>query len=518
MKKIILLGTLFITGVLNSQTGSSRAEAIPIQPQNQCNYADLVTQGLETWYKFTAQSEKVAIELKSEKFGNNQAHVHHVKLYKGMEAEEMNHDELPFNAESAKLKINLNAGNLTVGETYYIKAERKPHIDNCNKNNCKHNNFSNPAQFKLCVENVNPYIPKDYNNEKPNPSGGFELCRGQVLNSNHEIANDIIAYNNKSYPETYLLNDRTSFVWSKIDLDTTKIDSLERIDLNLKNAFLSERVFYNETAEGHSNYYLAHNNKGIIDIKTYKRIIRPNVYNNIDWHFYSNNNGLKMYFVVNQGGNHNDIRLVFDGNTSSNVQNNGNLEIIGEIANLKFKKALVYYVNPAGNNVIMPQSGKFIDYGNNEYGIQIVETYPPNRTLIIQVEKDVETITRGENDPAWCTYYGGSNADFFTSVDSETSNVYTVGGSLSSNFPLKNEYQEYPDNSGYNAVIVAFKSNYELNFATYFGGSKYDVAHDVVYDLKTRDIYVTGVSGGGSSNLLTASTVSSYVLPIKWLR
>lgn len=492
MKKITVLVALSICYFSNAQMGTSRAQAIPVQPQNSCTYSDYTTQGLETWYSFAAQSEKVAIELKSEKFGNDMAHVHHLSLYRGMDVNELKGDELPFNAESQKLKINLNAGNLVIGETYYLKAERKPHIDNCNKNTCTHNNFINPAQFKLCVENVYPYIPNDFNDEKALNAFSFHRNIGQVNDAHGNVNNEVLFYSKNTYPQLFLTDRSTSLLWSKIDSISTNYDSIVRVDINLVNSNINERILFSEENSSFSNYYTKNNQKGILGSKSFNRLIRQNIYNNIDWHFYNNKNGLKMYFVLNEGGQHSDIKFKFDGLAQSTITSSNGIQVSSPLGQIIFRKAIVYYVNPAGNNVPMPQSGKIIDNGDGTFGIEIVETYPSNRKLIIQIERD--SPTREESYPDWSTYFGGIGADSGKGLDTDNQgNVFMIGSSAGGeDFPIVGEFVFQSTGGG--LYLTKFSPFYELIWSTYINGVG---GEGVAYDHQNNVAYVTG-SGGTS--------------------
>ena len=102
--KNMILALILYSGLVYGQNGSTRNEAIPLQVLESCNYTDFTTQGSEMWFKFVAQQEKISIELKSEKFGHSQSHVHQLKMFRGSETTELAEDELPFNYETEKLR------------------------------------------------------------------------------------------------------------------------------------------------------------------------------------------------------------------------------------------------------------------------------------------------------------------------------------------------------------------------------------------------------------------------------
>lgn len=515
MKKTLLFSTLFLSFFTMAQDGSTREQAIPIQPQEVCNYTDFTTPGSEMWFKFVAQNDKVAIEIKSEKFGNNQPHIHELKMYKGDETNELANDELPFNHESEKLKANLNAGNLEIGETYYLKAERKALHQECNKEVCKANNSTNPAQLKLCVQKVYPYIPNDYYGESPVVNHGYELHRGQIANLEEQVANQILAFANHTNPEIYLGDQYNSFLWTKIDDDSLTLDSIHRVDMRFSNGALHEKILYAEELKGHTNYYVAHNQKGILNNKSYSRIIRQDLYPNIDMQYYSNQNGVKMYFVVYPEGDAANIKFSFEGHPAVSLTPSGGIKIKSPLGEISFKKTIVYSVNSGGNNVIMPSSGTIVQLSNQEFGIQIIGNYPKSRILVIQLEKEEpQPVDKADTDPEWATYVGGTNTDYYTAIDADDNNqIYLAGTSKSSVFPTFGEGINSADNFGhFDAVISSFNANHERNYSTYLGGTGEDIALDIVYDPAWNVSYITGLSRSSNSFPLVSfdDNTSSY--------
>lgn len=116
-----------------------------------------------------------------------------------------------------------------------------------------------------------------------NPS--FVENKGQILNTEGKIEENIKYYNNKISPSIYITNDYISFVLNKINSEFRLISYSEfgidkkfeieasevlRIDLlfEKKNKFsnLEAQSAQNNTL----NYYLPHLNDGIIGVKSYK--------------------------------------------------------------------------------------------------------------------------------------------------------------------------------------------------------------------------------------------------------
>ena len=69
------------------------------------------------------------------------------------------------------------------------------------------------------------------------------------------------------------------------------------------------------------NYFLPQCGvNGITQVEGYNRLFTPNIYPNIDLHYYSNTFGLKMYFVVKPNTDGNNIVLNIAGANNATVK------------------------------------------------------------------------------------------------------------------------------------------------------------------------------------------------------
>ena len=82
----------------------------------------------------------------------------------------------------------------------------------------------------------------------------------------------------------------------------------------------------------------------------------------------------------------------------------------------------------------------------------------------------------------WATYYGGSNHDIGNSCTTDTTgNVYITGETSSLNFPVSNALQG-SFNGAYDAFIAKFNSSGSVIWSTYYGGSGNDVGYQCTID------------------------------------
>lgn len=110
-----------------------------------------------------------------------------------------------------------------------------------------------------------------------------------------------------------------------------------------------------------------------------------------------------------------------------------------------------------------------------------------------------EGYTRGNEDYIYSTFFGGSNSDQVRDVvlDSE-GNTIVVGGTFSSDLPMKNAYQgtyssgdilgeEWFEEEAWfwlmgDGFVAKFSPEYELEWSTYIGGQGRDIAYRVLTD------------------------------------
>ncbi|MBI2268876.1 MAG: SBBP repeat-containing protein [Bacteroidetes bacterium] len=284
----------------------------------------------------------------------------------------------------------------------------------------------------------------------------------------------------------------------------SKIEKSEwhRVDMILKNAAIKKENVFTEgnVTQGKHDYFLGHCPEGILDVKSYSKVIIKEVYNGIDWILYaSSGGGLKYDFFVHPNADPNQIKLIYEGSGKLNVGTDqihfGNE--LGEV----IEGTLLCYQNSASPDIehtaierIVIESEykakKTINKISNGFSYEVaiaLREYDVNDTLII--------------DPQlyWGTYYGGNNLDSFQDCDVDAQgNVFVVGYTASTNFPtvvLGGAYNQTfsPDMS---ANIYKFSNNGQLLWVTCYGPVDTDigVSRNVTVDI-FGNIFVVGEFG-----------------------
>ncbi|MCC7331231.1 MAG: SBBP repeat-containing protein [Flavobacteriales bacterium] len=514
MKNFILFITIFVclTALKAQQTCNT---AVNITPASSCNYSSHTTTGTEYWLKFVATSPTVNISLVTVKFGINATHIHNLSLYSGncsipiLVAD----DELPFIADAKELAIDLNASGLVIGQTYYLKASRLATHTNCDKSGCTNNGSSDPTVFDVCVQDINVIIPKDFGLELPNPNHSYTTNRGQLVDLNGNLLPEIKLYNDKTNPAIFIAEDKVSYVFAKIDTVLATPDTLHRVDMSLVGSNTNIKPFKTEQRDGYTNYFLAHIPDGVVNNKSYSRVVCNEVYNNIDLQYYSNKDGLKYYFIVKPGGDPDDVILKFDGATAINVTPSGGLEISTSIGLLDFEPPHAYLINPAGNVVPMPWQAKFEAVTGTSNQIKFkIHNYNPIMPLFIQVDRghNQQQSLQGIDNLEWSTFYGGNNSEFLHEVHTtSTGYTYFSGESKATDFPVTPGVYQGNLSANTDAVIIKIRnSNLDNTWATYYGGTTTDIGKSIAID-NNENVFVIGSTN--SPDFPVLNPIQSYL-------
>lgn len=501
-RKALTVVVLLFAAKLTAQTGTSCSNAITVSTFSYCNFQSYITSTDQMWFKFVAQSKDVNISVITTKFGLNAPHIHNIALYSGTcgSPNYITDDELPFETNADRLSIDLNASGLIIGNTYFIKANRKAENDDCDKGTCKSGGSTSPTAFNLCVENINVLVPLDFGIEPPATYHAYEQNRGQLVDASGNPVPQIKMFT-KSNPAVYIGDNFTSFVFEKLDKNPATMDSTHRVDMTLSGSNSNTRVFKTEQLPGVNNYYLAHVPKGITNNKSFSRSVINNIYPKIDVQYYSNRDGVKIYFILHPGADPELLKLKFSGAISTGTTASGGLDIKTALGNLTFEKAHVYKINSSNNVVPFPVSGKFVNVGADEYKIYLQNFPPDNMPVIIQIDRGHSTPNSVAQNTEWGTFFGGNSDDEAHDMCTDASgSMYATGTTLSPNFPQIG-FQTSTLKGGRDAFIVKFDNNYARIWATFFGGNGIEDGFGITHDKLNDKIYFCGRSTSTGTSL-----------------
>jgi hypothetical protein len=206
-----------------------------------------------------------------------------------------------------------------------------------------------------------------------------------------------------------------------------------------------------------SNFFYGNDpSKWCSEVPNYREVFYPNIYDNIDLRYYTNNNGLKYDFIVKPGGDVSRIRMKYHGTDGLKLDSMGNLVIETEIQDLVDKDLFIYQ---NFNQKQLEVEGKFILTNNNEYGFE-VSNYNINDVLVIDPFLEFSTFLGG--------YYVGSNA--LIGTDS-ADYPYSAGCTNYSDFPTTpGAYNETINGKNDIFIVKLNKDGTSAIYSTFIGG------------------------------------------------
>jgi hypothetical protein len=476
-----------------SQTGATCGDAITLISTDSTDYSNHTTADTVFWFEFTATSPYVNISLETPKYGLNVPHIHSLQLFSGsctglnMIAE----DELPHYSEAKLLNIDLNASNLLIGQTYFIRVDRKVPNQTCSRAGCTANNSTDPSTFSISIKRIFLVIPPDMLIEPPTSSWGMEVNRGQLLDTNGDVAEEVKIYNDHSNPGVFICEDRISYVFVG-EQSSQKV--YQRVDMNFLNSNTGYGIFKTEEVAGFTNYYLPHIPDGITKNKAYSRVVLNGIYDKIDYHQYSNKNGLKNYFIVYPGAKTDNIRLQFDGADSLIIDSLNHLYIQSTLGTMQFEKPHVYTIDSTGFPQAILCNAEYELMDDSIIGFQIVGYSGTEPLIIVMDQGHSAAAPKSIDNLLWSTYYGNTEEDFIQDIDHDLAgNVYYTGYTKGVTFPHTTFSVIPPLNDYIRMVVGSHKPLGERNWGTIYGGQN-DRANGIATD-QLGNIYITGFSG-----------------------
>lgn len=253
--------------------------------------------------------------------------------------------------------------------------------------------------------------------------------------------------------------------------------------LKLLNSQTPKNIIPKNISKDYNNFYLGkEKSKWVSKAYSYTNILYQEIYNNIDWLVYSNENNLKHDFIIHKGGKAEDISLTYDGIDRITIKK-GNLILqtsVGEIIEVK----------PYAYQVI---DGKQIEIGaefnlKNKTITYKINNYNSNYDLII--------------DPTliFSTYSGSFSDNWgFTATYDKMGNAYLGGIVAGEGYPATlGAYQTVYGGGNWDVSISKFDATgINLLFSTYLGGLSSEMPHSLIVN-EFDELVIFGTTGSNN--------------------
>lgn len=279
--------------------------------------------------------------------------------------------------------------------------------------------------------------------------------------------------------------------------------------------------------EGYENYYLAHCPQGITGVPSYHKVMYRELYDRVDLSWCSvGGKELRYEFTVRPGGNPSQIRMRFSGADRVYLDRSGNLHVVisageqihnaprsftadGQEVGSAFAirgKSVSFVLSPYDTDqtlTVVPWGTHFGGWHEdfmqslavNEQGeigitgstlstdIPVRNAHQNEHAAKEQLNNDIFiAVFSADQELLWSTYFGGSTSDQGNDIAfNSIGEVCIVGKTKSSDFPLKNPYQNRLKGEE-DCGVAKFSPDGSLLWSTFFGGDKNDGAEHCAVD------------------------------------
>lgn len=268
-----------------------------------------------------------------------------------------------------------------------------------------------------------------------------------------------------------------------------------RMDMVLIGANRALKIVAEDISETYTNYYLGHCPDGLVNVHQYRKLVYKEVYPHIDLVFYTVEKGLKYDFVVYPGGDPADIGFTYNGASSFDITDNGNIHVVNPVGSMDEFAPYAFQLSNNTKTVVecnFKKTARSISFD--------VADYNPLEVLVI--------------DPnlIWGSYFGGtSNFDQGYGVAADNNGSVCIIGKTASTSGVSSVGVHQTSHGGgtYDVFVSKFNSNGTLAWATYYGGTGTDDSYEsgITTDA-SGNIYITGLTYSTTA-IATAGTHKS---------
>lgn len=264
-----------------------------------------------------------------------------------------------------------------------------------------------------------------------------------------------------------------------------------RLDVVLTGANKNAEVVAEEPQAYYEHYYLPGSTDNMVTAHTYKKVTYKNIYPFIDWVVYIKNNKPEYDFIVNPGGNADDIKIKYKG-ANTIACTDGRIIIKTPLGDISEQNLYAY------EQTTHKQVAASFRLKNKTLKFSLPETDNTHTAIVIDPELE------------WGTYYGldTSTTYFYDIVCDQSADIYGAGltyaaGSIATTGSHQAVYAGNAD-----AYLVKFDSSGHRLWATYYGGPGGDWGSAVACDPQ-GNVYLAG-STNSSTGIATPGCAQPF--------
>lgn len=279
-----------------------------------------------------------------------------------------------------------------------------------------------------------------------------------------------------------------NYQYNHTNIHTSKNNNLEKhlrfhaFKVKFINASENPSIIPSNKCSQYYNFYYGRKNHHNL-VYAYNKIDYKNIYNNIDFSIYSNNENFKYDLILSPGSNPKDIKLVYEGVDNMEVDPNGNLLIKTSVNQIIEQKPYAYQIID-GEKIEIPCNFKIRD---NTISFNL-KKYNTAHTLVI--------------DPVLIFgSYSGSTANNFgmTATYGYDGSLFAGGTAFNIGYPTTtgaydSTFANTPAAGITDVVITGYDSTgTNLIYSTYIGGNGTETVHSLIAN-EQNELFLYGVT------------------------
>ncbi|MCX7737640.1 MAG: T9SS type A sorting domain-containing protein [Candidatus Kapabacteria bacterium] len=313
--------------------------------------------------------------------------------------------------------------------------------------------------------------------------------KGQLINSEGQIAKEVKFYNNQISPAVYLSDSHISFVSSRTKNASTRFTDIKfgvdekiniekpelyRFDVYFEGYNTNSKLIADEQQNFKYNYYLSHCPDGIENVGNFEKAIYMNIYPNTDFVINFKDNILQREFLLENIKTINDIKLRFEGIQGIEIISRNTIKIIIPNDEIILKLPDFFVIDENKHKTPI------------EYGISVQE-----KTISFFEGKNANAFLDLPS-MEWSTYAGGVGEDKIMSAQFDNfGNIIAAGFSYSSNFPTTPGVWQEQLSGPTDIIIMKFTNSGEIIWSTFFGSLGLEYANALKAD-KINNYWIVG--------------------------
>ncbi|MCR9134154.1 MAG: T9SS type A sorting domain-containing protein, partial [bacterium] len=341
------------------------------------------------------------------------------------------------------------------------------------------NGLSNGSTEYMLVRYAKKQLTIPPGDGAASPALAFTEQRGQLTDTSGTSVEGVRFYSTGSYPPLYVQNDTLSFVTASVDTSSATPDTLHRVDITFfdsKTSLMSAAGL--DKLDNYRNYYLGHIPEGRARVGQYGRVAVTDLYDGINLQMFADESGIVYYFVIQPGGDPNDLKLDFHGQDSLYLKAR-NLFVGTSLGDFNLPAPKAFQIDSLGQEVSTAWKPEYSIAGSR-VSFSSTGSYDSTKVLVVELRRPEVTSVNSEDD--WITYFGGTSSnDAVLCNDINFSNEYFIGGRTSSlSFPEVTGIMTFGENlSMTNAYVAKFNEDLSIKYLTILGGGENDWANDL---------------------------------------